>query len=93
VLTKIIILAYLVYLHYPVLEIESKVIVSVTFTLMTPILAYLFLDYKGTCESTFQIEIPKAAPGIHLLKQKAAGSTKSMKGHGGGRYKLTKTNL
>jgi hypothetical protein len=55
VLTKIMSLVYLVELHYSVLDIESKVIVTVIITLMTPKLSCVFLDYKGTCQSTWQM--------------------------------------
>jgi hypothetical protein len=55
VITKIMSLAYFVELHYPVLDIESKVIVTVIITLMTPKLSCVFLYYKGTCQSTWQI--------------------------------------
>jgi hypothetical protein len=64
--TKRISLAYLLELHYLVPEIESKVIITAIFTLTTPKLSCAFLYYKGTCQSTWQIEIPKVAPDMHL---------------------------
>jgi hypothetical protein len=62
--TKIMILAYLVELHYPVIEIEIKVVATVIFTLITSKLSCVLCIIKG--QFTWQIEIPKAAPGIRL---------------------------